>query len=119
MRWFPHPFFPHSGDALCKVNIPLAPVESDGFDLREDGWIHRKNWPWDQRGHYQPLDHSAIERLVIQQRHPLLGMVSATCSYVPDFFPIWGNSNTFSWEPFFERTIAPNQDVRWWIEYDF
>jgi hypothetical protein len=119
MRWFPHPFYPHSGDALCKLNIPLAPVESDGYTLGEDGWIHRRNWPWAGGGHYLPLQHTAQAPLVIQQRHPSLGIVTATCSYVPDFFPIWGNGNTFSWEPFFERMVAPGQSLTWWIDYDF
>jgi hypothetical protein len=119
MRWFPHPFFPHANEALCKVNIPLGPVESEGYELGQDGWIHRKNWPWPGVGHYLPLPHAAQAPLVIQQRHPLLGIVTATCSYVPDFFPIWGNANTFSWEPFFERTVAPGQELSWWIDYDF
>jgi hypothetical protein len=119
MRWFPHPFYPHSGDALCKVNIPLGPIASEGYALSEDGWIHRKNWPWPGIGHYLPLPHAAQAPLVIQQRHPMLSIVTATCSYVPDFFPIWGNANTFSWEPFFERTVAPGQELSWWIDYDF
>jgi len=55
----------------------------------------------------------------VVQRHPLLGMVSATCSYVPAFFPIWGNERTFSWEPFIERTLYENQELEWWISYDF
>lgn len=119
MRWFPHPFFPHAGDALCRFNIEATFAAGEGYARRSDGWIVRQNWPWDRRGHYQPLDHHATERLVVQQRHPALGIVTATCSYVPDFFPIWGNSNTFSWEPFFERTIAPGQTLTWWIDYDF
>jgi hypothetical protein len=53
------------------------------------------------------------------QRHPTLGMVSAACSYVPDFFPIWGNPLTFSWEPFLERTVASGQTLTWWIDYTF
>jgi hypothetical protein len=53
------------------------------------------------------------------QRHPKLGLISASCSYVPTFFPIWGNQHTFSWEPFFERLLAPQQNLSWWIDYDF
>ena len=48
-----------------------------------------------------------------------LGLVAATCSYIPAFFPIWGNKNTFSWEPFLERTVFRGQTLRWSIEYEF
>ena len=48
----------------------------------------------------------ATPPLVLTQRHPRLGIVSAACSYVPDFFPIWGNAITFSREPFCERMVA-------------
>jgi hypothetical protein len=33
--------------------------------------------------------------------------------------PIWGNANTFSWEPYFERTLAMAQTAEWWVDYDF
>ena len=119
MRWFPHPFFPHAGDDLCK--LAMMPTESDGFELQGSGWIARKNWPWDRAGHYLPLQHMGFAHApyTIQQRHPKLGIVTGTCSYTPTFFPIWGNDNTFSWEPFYERMIAPGTTERWWIDYDF
>ena len=61
---------------------------------------------------------------VLADRRPLfalamLGLVTATCSYVPDYFPIWGNAATFSWEPFLERTVFSGQSYRWWIDYSF
>ena len=34
-----------------------------------------------------------------------VGMVSAQTSYIPTFFPVWGNAATFSWEPYYERTV--------------
>ena len=120
MRWFPHPFFPHAGDALCKLNAEYHSLpSSDGFGWDGDGWIQRRNWPWNRGGHYLPLQHAAQAPLVIQQRHPKLGIVTATCNYAPSFFPIWGNINTFSWEPFYERTIPPGATEHWWIDYDF
>ena len=53
------------------------------------------------------------------QKHPTIGLVAATCSYVPSFFPIWGNHKTFSWEPFLERTVARNQTLSWSVDYEF
>jgi hypothetical protein len=119
LRWFPHPFYPHPvTDELVKFNIPVQFPDNPGYEMAPNGFICRKGWPW-KHGPYQALDHNAMANLIIIQKHPQLGLVTATCSYVPDFFPIWGNANTFSWEPFFERSLAPNQAVTWWIDYDF
>jgi len=119
MRWFPHPFYPQTTtDELLWVNSPLRWRDANGYTRARNGFIARTGWPW-QDGKYHPLDHAAADPLVLLQRHPLLGMVTATCSYVPDFFPIWGNPATFSWEPFLERTVAPGQSIDWWIDYTF
>jgi hypothetical protein len=120
LRWFPHPFFPQldGDDALCRVNFPVRVSDDTWYTLDASGYIHRRGWPWAE-GHFQALDHAAPTNLVIAQRHPALGLVLATCSYAPDFFPIWGNERTFSWEPFLERTVAGGQELRWHIDYDF
>lgn len=120
LRWFPHPFFPQlaTDDALCRVNFPVRIPNDSQYALDPGGFIHRRGWPW-SGDYFQPLDHDAQTNLVIAQRHPALGLVLATCSYVPAFFPIWGNTRTFSWEPFYERSVAGGQAARWWIDYDF
>ena len=120
MSWFPHPFFPQTGTPeLCRLNLPLSAMpENPGYLLNDSGWIARRAAP-DQRGFYQALDLAENGKLVILQHHPALGLLAATCSYAPTFFPIWGNQHTFSWEPFFERTLAPGQQTEWWIDYDF
>jgi len=119
IRWFPHPFFPHPGtDELCRFNIPVSFPENQSYALAASGFISRKGWPW-QEGYYLPLDHAAQANLVVLQKHPLLGLVAATCSYIPSYFAIWGNGQTFSWEPFLERTLASGQETTWWIDYDF
>jgi hypothetical protein len=119
MRWYPHPFYPQpETDELLKLNLPLAEIEDEGYRLGENGFIARKGWPWD-KGYYLPLNHRASTNLVVLQKHPLLGLVAATCSYIPDYFPIWGNPRTFSWEPFLERTVGPGQELAWWIDYEF
>ena len=120
IRWFPHPFYPQTeGDELCRLNIPVSFPENDGYALADSGFIARKNWPHWDKGYYQALAHEAHSNLVVLQKHPAVGLVAATCSYVPNFFPIWGNKNTFSWEPFLERSAASGQQVAWSIDYEF
>lgn len=117
--WFPHPFYPQpEDDELVKFSVPVRFPENEGYTLGANGFISRKSKTW-HPGHYQALDHDATSKLTVIQRHPKLGLVTATCSYVPDLFPIWGNARTFSWEPFLERTVAPGQSLSWWIDYDF
>jgi hypothetical protein len=119
MRWFPHPFYPQpESDELCRFNIPVSLPGDASYELAESGFIRRRGWPW-QDGRFQSLDHTAQEKLVVVQKHPALGLVAATCSYIPSFFPIWGNPRTFSWEPFLERPIGMGQELSWWIDYDF
>jgi hypothetical protein len=119
IRWFPHPFFPHPAtDELCRLNIPVALPDDASYELAESGFIARKRWPWTE-GHFHALDHAGQSNLVVLQKHPLLGLIAATCSYIPSYFPIWGNPQTFSWEPFLERTVGAGQELAWWIDYDF
>jgi hypothetical protein len=121
IRWFPHPFYPQlptGNDELIKLNLPVTFPASKGYEIAENGFICRKGWPWDP-GFYQALDHNGDQPLVVIQCHPQLGQVTATCSYAPDFFPIWGNPRTFSWEPFLERVVAGGQEYGWRIDYDF
>lgn len=119
LRWFPHPFYPQpEGDELCRLNIPFRMAENAGYAVADNGFIRRKAWP-DRAGFFQPLDHDAQSSLVILQKHRTLGLVAAICSYVPDFFPIWGNDRTFSWEPYYERTVFSGQETSWWIDYQF
>ena len=119
IRWFPHPFFPHvETDELCRLNIPVSIPADASYQLAESGFIARKGWPWTD-GHFLALDHTAQTNVVVLQKHPLLGLVAATCSYIPSYFPIWGNPQTFSWEPFLERTIGAGQEFSWWIDYEF
>lgn len=118
-RWYPHPFYPQpETDELIKLNIAIEPIDNEGYTLGENGFICRKGWPW-EKGYYLALDHDATTPLTIHQKHPKLGLVGATCSYVPQYFPIWGNPNTFSWEPFLERSVGAGKSYTWWIDYEF
>ncbi|MFC2085795.1 hypothetical protein ACFLRO_01140 [Bacteroidota bacterium] len=117
--WYPHPFFPQpESDELCRLSIPFRIADNPGYDLASSGFIQRRDWPW-KTDYYLALDHDAHAPLSVIQRHPKLGLIGGTFSYVPRFFPIWGNPNTFSWEPYFEQTVAAGQSVEWSMAYDF
>lgn len=119
ISWYPHPFFPQpEGNELCRLNIPVGIRDNPGYVMGVNGFITRKGWPW-TTDFYLALDHDAQSPLTVLQRHPKLGLVGGTFGYVPRFFPIWGNPNTFSWEPYYENTIAPGQGLAWWMAYDF
>ena len=120
VRWFPHPFYPQPDtDELCRFKTDISMPANEGFELGRNGFVNRKNWPDWGKGFYQILDHSQQNNLVILQKHPVLGLVAATCDYVPGFFPIWGNTNTFSWEPFMECKVEIDQERNWGISYEF
>jgi hypothetical protein len=119
LRWFPHPFYPQpETDELCRFNVPVSMPDNPGYVEAPSGFIARRNFP-DGLGFFQPLDMDARAPLTVLQKHPVVGLVAGTCSYVPTFMPIWGNKNTFSWEPYLERYVAPAQTAAWWIDYDF
>ena len=119
LRWFPHPFYPQpEGDELCRFNLPVSMPDNPGYVQAPSGFIARRNFP-NGRGYFQPLEMDVHAPLAIVQKHPVTGLAAGTCSYVPTWLPIWGNANTFSWEPYLERTVAPGQTAEWWIDYDF
>ncbi len=119
VSWYPHPFFPHpAGDSLCRINATLNPPADSGYRLAPDGFLARRDWS-PGSNHYLALDHEMRENAVVIQRHPKLGLISGHCSYVPRFFPVWGNENTFSWEPYFENSVAAGQSLDWGVDYTF
>jgi hypothetical protein len=119
LRWYPHPFYPQPDtDELCRFNVPVRLGETAGFEIAESGFLRRTGWPWTE-GHIATLDHEAHAPLTVVQRHPLLGLVAATCSFVPAFLPVWGNPRTISWEPYLERTLHPGQELAWHVDYHF
>lgn len=117
--WFPHPFFPHyeSGEC-CKFNIQVNVPEGPGFELLPNGFIGQKSLPWDRRGHFLELGFEQGKNLEALQKHPKLGLVGVTFSYAPAYFPIWGNKNTFSFEPYYKRDVASGEEAEWTVTYD-
>lgn len=121
VRWFAHPFFPIPEDQiLCKFSIPVSMPENPGYQMGTDGFVSRKpDHDW-KRGWYQVMEyHQPGVGLRVIQNHPKVGKVEVSTNFMPGFLPIWGNANTFSFEPYFIRELAPGENAAWSIEYKF
>jgi hypothetical protein len=122
VRWFAHPFWPLTADnTLCRFSAPLGLPENPGYAYNADGWLCRKpEYDWARGGHFQPLElPEAQPGLTITEQHPKLGVVTARTDFWPGFMPVWGNTKTFSFEPYFIRSLAQGQAAEWSIEYEF
>lgn len=121
-RWFPHPFFPLTPNGeCCKFSVPVSFPENPGYTWAPSGFIARKleNWENSPRGFFQGLNFEPQGKITVVQRHPTLGLVVATCNYCVTSLPIWGNRNTFSFEPYYESAVWFGQELVWDITYDF
>ena len=121
VRWFAHPFFPLTEDnVLCRFSMPVSMPENPGYALNDQAYVVRKpEHDWNQ-GWYQPLEYEqAGSAMQAAQKHPLVGEVLVETDFMPTFLPIWGNTRTFSFEPYFEREVAPGDSASWQIHYTF
>ncbi len=121
IRWFPHPFYPPTLDGrLCRFSIPVTLSENPGYFMDNDGWIcQRPDYDW-TRGCFLAVDFTREgNALAVTQSHPLLGEVGAQTDYAPVYLPIWGNRNTFSFEPYYAAELSRGESASWGIQYHF
>jgi hypothetical protein len=119
VRWFPHPFYPPTVDGLlCRFSMPVTLGENPGYFMNAEGWIcQRPDFDWG-RGCFLAVDFTREgNALTVTQRHPVLGDITAQTDYAPVYLPIWGNSNTFSFEPYFEKQLNRGDSASWGIVY--
>lgn len=128
VQWFPHPFFPWpQGAEVVKFSVPVSFPENPGYELAPSGFVARKlDHDWSRGGHFQLLTLPPARRggrgaraTWAAERHPILGLLTAAWDYPTAWMPIWGNANTFSFEPYLETTVEGGQTARWSISYDF
>ena len=122
VRWFPHPFFPlTASNVLCDFSIPYTLPDNPGYGMGADGFIHRKpDFNWARGGCFQEVGFTASTiGLTVVQKHDLVGEVTAVTDYDPSYLPIWGNHNTFSFEPYLERVVRAKESTGWEISYTF
>lgn len=121
VRWFPHPFYPPTANGQqCRFSIPVSLPENAGYFVNEEGFICKQpDFDW-QKGCFLALEFEQPEtEVTIEQRHPLLGTVHAVTDYAYDFLPIWGNANTFSFEPYLNSVLERGQAAAWRVVYHF
>ena len=122
LRWFAHPFFPLTPDqVLCRFSQPQEMPENPAYYTNAEGFVCRKtDFDWSRGGYYQPFHPSGSEGgMTIVQKHPKVGEVVTRTDFAPGFLPIWGNARTFSFEPYFIRTLEQGQSAEWSISYQF
>ena len=121
VHWFAHPFFALTS-GLISCGIPrswdMAPNEGFGFDAeRRIGMLrHFKN---KLDGHFQQLIVGPKTPLRASVSHPRLSKLFFSTDFTPDACPIWGNSNTWSIEPYILTELAPGASRAWTLTYEF
>lgn len=121
IRWFAHPFFPIPHDGiLCQFSAKMSMSENPGYEMNSDGYVFRKpDHDWN-RGWYQVMEYDKSgSSLTVIQKHTIIDQVIVKTDFMPGFLPIWGNANTFSFEPYFIRELTEGEKASWSIEYNF
>ncbi|MCL2183572.1 MAG: hypothetical protein FWB85_08905 [Chitinispirillia bacterium] len=114
--WFSHPFFPLNPNLTCgKISPPVINLpQNAGYDIDDSGMIRMKpEYPW-PKGLFQLIG-VCEDKLTFEIPHPTAGQLILATDYPVAKCPVWANKNTFSFEPFIERTLHPSQKTAWTI----
>jgi hypothetical protein len=122
-QWYPHPFFPlYPGGECCRMSIPVTLPDNPGYEVLSNGFLRMKHLPWkraENENHFQLVGHPGDRPVSFIQKHPVTSIAAAATDYVPTRLPVWGNTFTFSFEPYYERTLSQQETARWSMTYDF
>jgi hypothetical protein len=120
LEWFAHPFFSLT-DRLIRAELPEGATlaENPGFEVSGRELTQKRRFIPDKGGHMDFLSLARGKNLTAQLSHPLIGKIDFECSFAPSECIIWGNSNTFSIEPYQLLTLAPGQTMQWNLRYVF
>jgi hypothetical protein len=122
-QWYPHPFFPlYPTGECCRMSVPTTLPENAGYEVAPSGFLRMKHLPWKREineNYFQLVGHPGDRPVSFVQKHPLTSLVTAATDYVPTRLPVWGNGFTFSFEPYYERTLSQAETARWAMTYDF
>jgi hypothetical protein len=119
LRWFAHPFFPINNDFTCGKISPAASMpDNAGYEIIGGGEIRMKpGYQW-ERGLFQVI-YVPLAKLCFAVPHPIAGSVSLETDYNVVRCAVWGNSRTFSFEPFMQCALVPGKEASWGVYAKF
>lgn len=119
INWYPHPFFPHMDQAeICTPFFPFTIENNNPGYKKERESILWKNQP-DENGFFYAAEIPPIAGFSIDIKHPICSKITMRGSFPITSLPMWGNTNTFSLEPYLEKTLFPHTSQRWSVSYTF
>lgn len=120
LEWFAHPFFALEKRAV-RSEFPegSALPPNDGFVITGRCLLPKRC--------FKNLSDGCMTRLILPSGHPLtatlghpsIESVSFHTDFIPDWCLIWGNSATFSIEPYRRIQLLPGDSLRWSLRYEF
>ena len=121
LHWFAHPFFALT-DRLITCTLPASwnMAENPGFALDAGHRLTlRRRFTDMYDGHFEQLRVGAATPLHAVLSHPTLAQLTFRTDFTPDSCPVWGNSNTWSIEPYLATELAPGTRRAWTLQYEF
>ena len=121
LHWFAHPFFALTDRLLtCELPAGYSFPENPGYALDARNRLSfKRRFENELDGHFEPLRIAPGQPLRVQLSHPHLSGLTFSADFTPDFCPIWGNSNTWSIEPYLVTELAPGATRTWTLRYTF
>ncbi|QYM78703.1 hypothetical protein K0B96_15585 [Horticoccus luteus] len=120
LHWFAHPFFALT-DRLLTADLPSSWGMADNIGYALDAQhrlTFKRRFLHKDDGHFEYLRIGA-EPLHVRLSHPHLAWLDFSTDFVPDLCPVWGNSNTWSIEPYITTELAPGAARQWTLRYEF
>ncbi|GAB5535017.1 MAG: hypothetical protein Rubg2KO_12660 [Rubricoccaceae bacterium] len=120
LHWFAHPFFALTdGQITCDLPASWSMDANEGFALDAVNRLSlQRKFRDTTDGHFQHL-HVGDSMLTAILSHPTLDRVTFTTDFIPDLCPVWGNSATWSIEPYLMTEVAPGEMHTWGLTYHF
>ncbi len=118
LEWFAHPFFALV-DRLIDVRLPQGATlhENPGFSLDGRELRLKRRFEHVKDGHMDLLQLPLGQPLEATLSHPALADVRFATDFPPDETVIWGNSATFSIEPYRRLSLTHGETGTWSLTY--